>query len=206
MVLGTLLYAWNPLVLSESALGGHNDVFMVTFILLGFLLWAHAERAGTLLQPRGYLPVMVVLTLSVLVKFSSAPIIIVAVITLFFKTLQAPRAKFGWLLALRKLLLVSALCVGVALAFYLPFWLGHTLPEILNSFASLPSAQSAFNSLLFTLASWNNVHPLAPTFAFLLDHKWWNMLTLLLMAIPLLTGLSYRKRRRGFLPCRKVLK
>src|SRR5713226_1602363 len=35
VALGTLLYAWNPLVLLESSAGGHNDVFMLTFILLG---------------------------------------------------------------------------------------------------------------------------------------------------------------------------
>ena len=29
VVLGTLLYAWNPLVLLESGLGGHNDIVMV---------------------------------------------------------------------------------------------------------------------------------------------------------------------------------
>src|SRR5437660_5394685 len=37
VVLGTLLYAWNPLLLEESSLGGHNDEFMVTFFLLGLL-------------------------------------------------------------------------------------------------------------------------------------------------------------------------
>src|SRR5260370_24200539 len=33
VTLGALLYAWNPLVLLESSLGRHNDVFMVTFLL-----------------------------------------------------------------------------------------------------------------------------------------------------------------------------
>src|SRR5205814_8444306 len=44
VTLGTLLYAWNPLVLQESSLGGHSDVFMVTLILLGILLCLHGEQ------------------------------------------------------------------------------------------------------------------------------------------------------------------
>ncbi len=44
VTLGVLLYAWNPLALLESSLGGHNDVFLVTFILLGILLSVRAEQ------------------------------------------------------------------------------------------------------------------------------------------------------------------
>ncbi len=34
---GMLLYAWNPLIMQESCLQGHNDTWMITFMLLGLL-------------------------------------------------------------------------------------------------------------------------------------------------------------------------
>ncbi|MBO0779741.1 MAG: hypothetical protein J2P37_13030, partial [Ktedonobacteraceae bacterium] len=46
---GMLLYAWNPLVLEESVMGGHNDVLMMTLILLGLLFSVrNVERGGRL--------------------------------------------------------------------------------------------------------------------------------------------------------------
>jgi len=42
---GTLLYAWNPLVLFESAAGGHNDGLVVFFILLAVYLFVRGRFA-----------------------------------------------------------------------------------------------------------------------------------------------------------------
>jgi hypothetical protein len=40
---GTLFFAWNPLVLFEVAGNGHNDVVMVTFVLLAILLFVRGH-------------------------------------------------------------------------------------------------------------------------------------------------------------------
>lgn len=37
VLLGAFLYGWNPLVLMETGLSGHNDVVMILFLLLGFI-------------------------------------------------------------------------------------------------------------------------------------------------------------------------
>lgn len=42
---GTLLYAWNPLVLYESAAGGHNDGLVMSFILLAVYLFVRGRFA-----------------------------------------------------------------------------------------------------------------------------------------------------------------
>ncbi|MGB9300016.1 MAG: hypothetical protein WCD51_05435, partial [Anaerolineae bacterium] len=42
---GTALYAWNPLVLYESAAGGHNDGLVVFFVLVGVYLFARGRFA-----------------------------------------------------------------------------------------------------------------------------------------------------------------
>src|SRR5260370_26651167 len=71
VTLGALLYAWNPLVLLESSLGGHNDVFMVTFLLAGVLLILLSEKMGEFTHARCYLPPLRLLYLATVVKFSS---------------------------------------------------------------------------------------------------------------------------------------
>jgi len=85
VALGTLLYAWNPLVLLESSLGGHNDVFMLTFILLGLLLGARAERNGAT-RLRDSIPALVTFTLAGLVKLTAFPIIAFPVLKLCWDT------------------------------------------------------------------------------------------------------------------------
>jgi len=85
VVLGTLFYAWNPLIVLESSLGGHNDVFMLTFLLLGLLLSARAERRGTT-GLRATIPALAAFTLAALVKLTAIPIIIFLIVKLFWNT------------------------------------------------------------------------------------------------------------------------
>ncbi len=75
VAIGTLLYAWNPLALMESAMGGHNDTVMITFILWGILLYVRGERRG-LTRPGSYLPPIIAFTLAALIKFTCGPLII----------------------------------------------------------------------------------------------------------------------------------
>src|SRR5205823_12363799 len=89
VILGTLLYAWNPLVLLESSLGGHNDVFMVTLILLGVLLSMHAEKKNQLTHLRGFLPPLVAFTMAALIKFTTLPLIALFIIFLALRTLRS---------------------------------------------------------------------------------------------------------------------
>lgn len=62
---GLLFFAWNPLVLYEFVVNGHNDAVMMAFALLGILLW-------DLGRP---LPMVAALTCSFLVKVPTAPLL-----------------------------------------------------------------------------------------------------------------------------------
>src|SRR6266566_7243683 len=124
VILGTLLYAWNPLVLLESSLGGHNDVFMVTFILLGILLSIHAEMKNQLTAPRGYLLPIIAFTLAALVKFTTLPLIVLFIILLIYRVLRPANLAFlsvreifsrRWKLAL--LTVMSAFIISAIVAF-----------------------------------------------------------------------------------------
>jgi hypothetical protein len=74
------------LVLVESCLDAHNDACMMTLILLGILLSLQAERKN-FTQIRSYALPLFVLTLAVLVKFTTAPLVILFVFLLIRKTL-----------------------------------------------------------------------------------------------------------------------
>jgi hypothetical protein len=171
VTLGTLLYAWNPLVVLESSLGGHNDVFMVTFLLLGILLSLRAEKAGYLTDPRGYLPPLVAFTLAALVKFTTLPVIALFILFLTWRALRSqPSNTFRlkeamaqrWRPALLLACTASITSALVALAFYGPFWIGHSIQSIQNSFTSPPSALYAENSILRAILAWNQTHTLPP--------------------------------------------
>jgi len=60
---GLAFFAWNPLVLYEFAVNGHNDAAMMAFALLGVYFW---ERRRPLLMTAAF-------TLSFLVKIPTAP-------------------------------------------------------------------------------------------------------------------------------------
>jgi len=45
---GTILYAWNPLLIVESALAGHNDVVMAFFLALAVWFWTRDRRTLTI--------------------------------------------------------------------------------------------------------------------------------------------------------------
>ncbi len=282
VALGTLLYAWNPLVLLESCYGGHNDVLMVACLLLGLLLSARAERNGTT-DLRGSLPALLAFTLAGLVKLTAIPIIAFPILKLFWNIYHAatptvlaettsslspsrvpiyrargafverhwsplsplsplsPRSKnlpvkdtvgdcdgvgptpplgainrasthwpslrlafsgqfansivkgkprpYGrWrsaLLAAFGAILVSA---GVGLVCYAPFWLGHSIQEIVTSFSSQPTANFAFNSILAAISVWQRAHSLPGVLAPLNSRHVWNVITF--VAIGLSIGLG----------------
>lgn len=62
---GTVLFLWNPLVIIESALGGHNDTCMMFLALLAVWLHLRGSKAGAVMA----------LTLSALVKIITAPLV-----------------------------------------------------------------------------------------------------------------------------------
>jgi hypothetical protein len=195
VTLGMLLYAWNPLFILESSLGGHNDVLMVTFVLSGILLAARAETRGTLLRTSGYLPPVVALSLAVLVKFTALPILAAYLIFLICKNLQASsdlqNTKRDWR-PTEQMLGWSGLVVSVVmLAFYGPFWLGHSWQGIIASFQEQPSSLYAENSLMRATTDFLLSHAADRQNGFMLilsNRHYWDSLNYLVIAIFLYIG------------------
>ena len=203
VTLGMLLYAWNPLVLLESCQGAHNDTFMVTLLLLGFLLTLRAEHRG-FARPAHYLPPIIVFTLAVLVKFTAAPLIF------FFLVLMIRRAHSSNLLDVQdnqstvsrpwrrifpKVLLAAITSGLLAWIFYAPFWIRHSIRSIISSFSSPPSAYFSENSLLRVMHDWVKLHGLPARtswsylpIAVLSNHATWNVINLVALLCALCIG------------------
>jgi hypothetical protein len=203
VTLGALLYAWNPLVLLESSLGGHNDVFMVTFMLGGILLAVRADSKGQLTQLRGYLLPVIFFTLATLIKFTTLPLIALFIILLACRVLrsaastsQTLRETFSrhWKPALITVISAGLISVFVALVFYTPFWIGHSFHSITNSFTSPPSSLYAENSILRAILEWQQVNSLPPhtvgsmLISIFSNHNTWNDINILALAIVILSA------------------
>lgn len=198
VTLGMLLYAWNPLLLLESGLGGHNDGFMMTFVLVGILLAVRAEKGGQTLHARGYLPTIIALTLAALVKFTALPILAAYLLYLICKALrptaESPQALRLALRHARTALLIlvySVLSAAlVALAFYGPFWLGHSPQAIMDSLKNPPSSLYSENSFLRSILEWGLSHPTIHNgfLNFLGNRSLWDILTSVGLALCLLVG------------------
>lgn len=134
---GTMIYAWNPIALTIGVGGGHNDVMMMTLVLLALYLLVKGKKW----------PGFVVLCLSVLVKYITVILLVALVIYLLSR-------REGKMERIRDLALYAAVFLLIAVLLFLPFWAGtrtfsSTLRNLqLNNFSSIGGLLSfAFASL-----------------------------------------------------------
>jgi hypothetical protein len=209
VALGALLYAWNPLVLEESSLGAHNDVFMVTLILLGIFFSVRAERNDFSYLPRlrNYLPSLIAFTLAILIKFTFVPIIALYLVLLasqafHAKTFEIATQQHTLLRRLKAALFVvipaTLISGALVLLLYAPYWLGSSIEGIVYSFTSPPSANSSDGSVLYAIIEWVQVHGLPPTgtwaytllYVFAL-HQTWNYINFATMACMMIVSVIW---------------
>ena len=123
---GLLFFAWNPLLLWETAGNGHNDMVMLAYLLLSFYLLVCGGRV-MLLAPAA-------LALATLCKF--VPILLLPVLlAAIWQQVRPPpgtRDRTAWLRAAGWLGLSAAGFVGLLVALYAPFWYG---PETVGALA-----------------------------------------------------------------------
>lgn len=160
ITLGMLLYAWNPLVLEEACLGGHNDGFMLLFILLGFFfdIWLASRQSRFLAS----LPALAAFTLAMLVKFSAAPVLVLYLVLLARRAYNSVGLGQRMKRAALTVIPAGAFYVLMTLAWYLPYWIGMTPTQILQSFTTLPSTRLFYGSILASLKSWQHSYIASP--------------------------------------------
>ena len=128
---GMVFFLWNPLVIIESSMSGHNDTVMIFFLLLG--IWCHASGRRT--------GAVVSLLLSALVKFVTAPLV-----PLYL--LMVLRQPASWGARARFLARSLACCAAVTWAL---FFMVHAKPGMPASrFANSPEFyMNNFHELIF---------------------------------------------------------
>jgi len=124
---GTLLFAWNPLVLMEGLGNAHNDMLMAAFLLGAFWMLDRARSSSPAAPPLRLLygtAALIFLAASILVKF-----ITVLFLPFFLLALLSGEERAGkWFLRGLVLLLPAALLVA---EHYALFW---KWPEIAATF------------------------------------------------------------------------
>jgi hypothetical protein len=130
-VSGALVVAWNPLVIVEVSVNGHNDIAMMVLVLLGLLL---AVRQRLVLGP-------VVLSAACMVKYGAAFLIPLVLA-------YAVRRQKTWDDRVFYVGSVAAWAFAVVVVSYLPFWEGTgTVSSLLSQ------SERSVNSLSSVLAS-----------------------------------------------------
>ncbi|HEX6800786.1 MAG TPA: hypothetical protein VF116_23940 [Ktedonobacterales bacterium] len=140
-LLGTLLYAWNPLCLLEFCASAHNDALMLTFALAGVYC----------LVRRWEVPALIAFGLAIGVKY-----VLLALVPLYLMLVLRERLRrsAGEGESVRAAIVAvvwrAALVLGVVALTAAPFWAG---PKTLGAILGSPPAQQLDNSLL-EMAQW----------------------------------------------------
>ncbi|HKP53911.1 MAG TPA: hypothetical protein VJ183_14820 [Chloroflexia bacterium] len=148
---GTLFFAWNPLVIFEIAGNGHNDAFVVMFLLLAVYFFVRASHAA----------VIPALMAGALTKFVPVLLVPVAAAAIWRDRVSnrydgGPAEVGGdgdepsrsFIEPLRALWIGGIVAIGMAVVLYAPFWEG---PQSIGALGR----QSLFTaSLPKVLADW----------------------------------------------------
>lgn len=140
------LYAFNPLILYEFAINGHNDVLMILFLLLS--LYFIFKKDDNI---KNYSLSLFFLVLSMLIKFISIIFIPILLLILLFRIKSIKKRIYF----ISSSILITLLTIS---ALYFPFWKNtQTLSSLINqakNYSSILLSPLIFiNSTLF-----NNLH------------------------------------------------
>ena len=203
VALGTLLYAWNPLLLIESCLSGHNDTLLITFLLLALSSTAHLEaflQKTRSFQFRLYFFPLTMISLAVLIKFTAAPMLILFLVLLARHSFQTSSSTSRIRITLLRLVLASLFSGTLMLLLYIPFWIGWSLSDIIKSFTSTPAATQAYGSVLRALQEWVKAYGPPTTgfnalfFSIFLQRRIWNDISTIVFSCTLLLALIWTWR------------
>jgi len=169
-IAGTLLYAWNPVVLLLGIAEMHNELVVILFILLASYFYLR----------KAFLLGWVCLLLATLMN----PLCLV-LLPLFLPILwKETRGMRGGQRALWWLLLIGLSAIMVSLAYY-PYWPGRGMAEITTQLNLVFAPNTAINSLDAAIL---HLHLNAPVIAWIAKPLTWNILAAMVAGSLLLLG------------------
>lgn len=152
-VKAVFLYAWNPLILYEFALNGHNDVLIVFFILISLFFFLQQNKI------KNYILSWIFLIFSVLIKFYTIIFLpILFLFSLFNLKTKKEKLCFSFMAVLTAIIM--------AVLFFLPFGVDLKVfsgiqAQLLRTDMILSSMIILIFSFLFYLLHINNYFNLA---------------------------------------------
>ena len=138
-----LAFAWNPLLLFEACVNGHNDILMILLVLLA--LWCLVRWSGL----SSYLVATLIFALATCLKVNAA-LLLPGLLLFIWMHQQSLRVR------LQHLALILSVYIVVILALYAPFWshgnillILHVNPGTYRATNSIPEFLShLYNSLV----------------------------------------------------------
>jgi len=174
-IAGTLLYAWNPVVLLLGIAEMHYDLFVILFILLAAFFY----------QRKAFLLGWVCLLLATLMNA-----LVLLLLLLFMRALwKESRAMLGGHRFLWWVSILGLSAVIVVLAYY-PYWRGWGLAGVEKQIRSAFVPDMVLNSLdaaVIHLRVWSTGSPAA--IAWIASPLTWSIIAAVVIAILLLLGL-----------------
>lgn len=134
-LLGTLVFAWNPMVIVELAGEGHNDAFMIVFVLAALFFSVRGRTTTGLLA----------LALGVLAKY--LPLILLPAQLAYFWRTQRNRSQL-----VRQLVLGALIALCLAVILYRPIWAGLETFSGLRDKGQMGAQPSAWGVLFWFLS------------------------------------------------------
>ncbi|MFA5050803.1 MAG: hypothetical protein WC499_01685 [Patescibacteria group bacterium] len=139
------LYAWNPLILYEFALNGHNDVLIIFFVLLSLFFFLRQNKV------KNYILSWIFLIFSILIKFYTIIFLpILFLLSLFNLKTKKEKLHFSLMAILTAIIMV--------MLFFLPFWDG--LKTFSGIQAQFLRTEIIFSSIIILMLSFlfNSLH------------------------------------------------
>jgi alpha-1,6-mannosyltransferase len=131
---GLIAFAWNPLILIETHANAHNDLFMVSFVLLAIWLWTRSD----------YRWMFVALTAGGLVKY--APFLLLPIALVLLRQRLTGR---DWL---REALMGGGISALLAVALFASLWPGWDNSYLLGQMERIHTSVCVL--LIYLLHSW----------------------------------------------------
>ncbi len=140
-VLGTLLYAWNPLAMLELAGSGHNEGVLLAILLLAVLLYVRGRGR--------WAEFGLLILLGVAISMNLIAFLIALLLLWFIVRTEHSVLSALWGACWRTLVMLIP-----AVAFYLPFWRGASTFFAITSAADMVHFADSPIGLLISPAHW----------------------------------------------------
>jgi len=143
-LIGTLLYAWNPLIIVELAGSGHSEGLLLSLLFLGVLLYVQKGKA-----PSNWQEIAALILFGLAISMNLVVLLIAPLFTWFMVRAERNAYQAFWGFCWRTLI-----GQGLVIPLYLPFWRGPATFFSITSAIDLTNFSHSLVGLLEAPVEW----------------------------------------------------